>query len=181
MKPHKLGIRNNAVHASSDQPEGEEIQVVTHVQTGTPTSNQMDLAEEWGISYKTIHCKHPRLQPYSTQAAPLPTTTRFARPPPQAGIEAAVIPAPHRQSRARGRRELNNKELSNLVQECFTLFQCFGRNMLTGFMACPELDAAALCINGIPQLFGDRIERWVYAVAGPNALWHHDGQHSEPS
>ena len=193
---------DNAVHASSDIPEGEGIEVITRVQTGRPgrprfqidrdtlaqaleLRNQTDIAEEWGVSYKTIHraaLDYGLIQPGQHPFQPPPALPA----PPQPNNQGAVAAVPHRQSRARGRRELNDEELANLVQECFTLFQRFGGNMLSGFMASrgvyasrDRLEATALRINGVPRLFGDRIERRVYAVAGPNALWHHDGQHGK--
>lgn len=195
------------LHASSDTPNQEAIEVVTRVQSGRhgrprlefnramlaqalETRNQTEVASEWGVSYKTIHRNalafgliQPGQHPFPPQAEP--------EAQPEAGraggeAEVAVVAGPPRQSRTRGRRELTDEELAGLVQECLTLFQIFGRNMVMGFLASravyasrDRIEAAVLRVNGIPRLFGDRIERRVYAIAGPNAVWHHDGQHGE--
>ena len=44
-----------------------------------------------------------------------------------------------------------------------------------------RIEKSYLRVIGPPNnQFGDRrIERRVYSVPGPNALWHHDGQHGE--
>lgn len=198
---------DDAMHASSDAPEQEAIEVVTRVQSGRPgrprlefnramlaqaleTRNQTEVASEWGVSYKTIHRNALAFGLIQPGQHPFPPQAEAVAQPDAGGAggdaEVAVVAGPPRQSRARGRRELTDEELAGLVQECLTLFQIFGRNMVLGFMASravyasrDRIEAAVLRVNGIPRLFGDRIERRVYAVAGPNALWHHDGQHGE--
>lgn len=43
-----------------------------------------------------------------------------------------------------------------------------------------RIAAAYIRVHGTPGTFaGRRIHRKVYNVAGPNSLWHHDGQHGK--
>lgn len=78
-------------------------------------------------------------------------------------------------------------ELYDLVQECLMLFRKFGRRMLNGFLMSrghnvpkDRIQAAYLTVIGAPQVFGGvPFERREYKVAGPNSLWHHDGQHGK--
>jgi len=200
---------DDGMHASSDPPDQEGIEVVTRVRTGRPgrprfqfdpqtlaqaleTRDQTDLAREWGVSYKTIHRNAIALGLIEPGQHPFPQAEAAAAESIGEGDEGGLVgevavaaAGPSRPSRARGRQELSDEELHALVQECLTLFQIFGRVMVTGFLASrrvyasrARIEAAVLHINGVPRLFGERIERRVYAVAGPNALWHHDGQHA---
>lgn len=80
---------------------------------------------------------------------------------------------------------ISDEDLCDLVQECLMLFGRFGRRMLAGFLESrghtvpkERIRTAYLTVNGAPRAFGGvPFERREYKVAGPNSLWHHDGQH----
>jgi hypothetical protein len=82
---------------------------------------------------------------------------------------------------------LSDAQLDEKMRELMETFPNFGRQMILG-----NLDLHGFQITrqrqrdsyqrimGTPPAFGRRtIERRVYKVAGPNALWHHDGQHGK--
>jgi hypothetical protein len=84
--------------------------------------------------------------------------------------------------------DISDTELDELVLYIITAFPAFGRRMIDGHLKYmgqrvprARVEASYSRVVGVPrQGFGvRRIERRVYKVAGPNALWHHDGQHGE--
>lgn len=87
--------------------------------------------------------------------------------------------------------QLTDQALDREVADILTVFPNFGRVMLAGRLAASGLRvpdarvrASYLRVRGAPPVFGRRrIIRKKYNVAGPNSLWHHDGQHgkSRPS
>lgn len=80
---------------------------------------------------------------------------------------------------------LTDDELMGFVVQSTELFPYVGarsiRSDLLNFGHRVPLKRVSALLNrvrGVPGDFGIRfIERRVYRVAGPNALWHHDGQH----
>lgn len=86
--------------------------------------------------------------------------------------------------------DLTNDELDTIMISIYEQFPSFGRRMIDGyFMALGErvprqrIHDSYLRVIGPPVgTFGKRrIHRRVYSVAGPNSLWHHDGQHGQSS
>jgi hypothetical protein len=82
--------------------------------------------------------------------------------------------------------DLTDDELDEIMLYIITAFPAFGRRMIDGHLkylghrvSQSRVQASYTRVIGAPQQgFGVRqIERRVYNVAGPNALWHHDGQH----
>lgn len=82
--------------------------------------------------------------------------------------------------------QISNEELDATLLSIYEQFPSFGRRMIDGYlMALGErvprrrIEESYLRVIGPPNnTFGNRrIERRVYSVPGPNALWHHDGQH----
>ena len=84
---------------------------------------------------------------------------------------------------------LTDFELDAQVSMILELFPSFGRRMISGALQSnghivprDRINASYLRLHGPPSSFGDRrIQRRVYSVAGPNLLWHHDGQHGASS
>ena len=80
---------------------------------------------------------------------------------------------------------LTDEELYELVYDCLQQFPSSGRRMTAAFLRAKghhvpivRVAAAHLRVKGVPGVFGGRqVRRKVYQVAGPNSLWHHDGQH----
>lgn len=81
---------------------------------------------------------------------------------------------------------ITDEELDGILVSIYEQFPSFGRRMIDGYlMALGErvprrrIEESYLRVIGPPNNeFGNRrIERRVYSVPGPNALWHHDGQH----
>ncbi|KAJ2981471.1 hypothetical protein NUW54_g10871 [Trametes sanguinea] len=82
--------------------------------------------------------------------------------------------------------QLLDVELDRLILEIHNQFPSFGRRMIDGYLLVigervPRRrveEAYARVVGPSTLTFGPRrIERRIYTVAGPNALWHHDGQH----
>lgn len=80
---------------------------------------------------------------------------------------------------------LSDGDLLEWVVACLQLFPNHRTRMIFGFLKSfghhvplPRISAALQHILGRTSVFSDRrIQRREYHVAGPNALWHHDGQH----
>ncbi|KAK1229293.1 hypothetical protein PQX77_007651 [Marasmius sp. AFHP31] len=80
---------------------------------------------------------------------------------------------------------LTDQELDQLLCQILQIFPTFGRRMLTGHLRYlgHELPRERIRdsferVQGMPAWMVTRpSSRRPYRVAGPNALWHHDGQH----
>lgn len=85
--------------------------------------------------------------------------------------------------------QISDDELDDIMRRILRVFPAFGRRMIRGHLESlgvriprERLRESYERVNGIPQgLSGNRaVGRRVYRVAGPNSLWHHDGQHGMP-
>lgn len=82
---------------------------------------------------------------------------------------------------------LSDDDLDREIGAILEVFPSFGRTMIIGHLCAQghrvpqdRITASYLQVNGAPGVFGARqIAQKVYSVAGPNSLWHHDGQHGE--
>lgn len=80
---------------------------------------------------------------------------------------------------------LDDGELDLIIQHILEIFPSFGRRMITGHLRQQghripreRLRQSYERVMGAPAGLTHRaIERRVYRTAGPNSLWHHDGQH----
>ncbi|KAI3607895.1 hypothetical protein WG66_004657 [Moniliophthora roreri] len=82
---------------------------------------------------------------------------------------------------------LSDEDLDKVIRHILRIFPSFGRRMITGHMrhlehAIPRerIRSSYERVQGAPaQLIPHELSRRVggYCVAGPNSLWHHDGQH----
>jgi hypothetical protein len=84
--------------------------------------------------------------------------------------------------------QATDEELGAILVSLYEQFPSFGRRMIDGYLMalgervpCRRIEESYLRVIGPPNNeFGNRrIERRVYSVPGPNALWHHDGQHGK--
>jgi hypothetical protein len=84
-------------------------------------------------------------------------------------------------------QDLNDHQLDFVLRQILEIFPSFGRTMLMGQLkhqghtvTRERLRESYIRVQGLPPAFGRRrIQRRVYSVAGPNSLWHHDGQHGK--
>lgn len=80
---------------------------------------------------------------------------------------------------------LSDEALDGVLRHILKIFPAFGRRMITGHLRFlghqiprERLRASYERVQGAPAaLIARTITRRTYRVAGPNALWHHDGQH----
>lgn len=84
-----------------------------------------------------------------------------------------------------GVNTLGDAELDAAIIQIRTHFPNAGLTMLDGMLcrngaptSCPRISASLVRIDPVRRVF-ERvcIKRRTYQVPGPNALWHHDGQH----
>lgn len=83
---------------------------------------------------------------------------------------------------------LSNFELDEIVASILVSFPSFGRRLVQGSLRTRGLHvqkhritASIRRVTCRTRVFRRRVaERRVYRVAGPNSLWHHDGQHGAP-
>lgn len=94
----------------------------------------------------------------------------------------------HSHSATRTRdQNLTDDELDNVLRQILEIFPSFGRMMLMGQLkhqghkvTRERVRESVLRVQGVPPAFGRRRIQWrTYTVAGPNSLWHHDGQHGK--
>lgn len=82
---------------------------------------------------------------------------------------------------------LSDEELDTVIQHILEVFPAFGQQMISGHLRHlghivprERIRASYERVTGAPAHSTSRpIERRRYQVAGPNSLWHHDGQHGE--
>ena len=82
---------------------------------------------------------------------------------------------------------ISDAELDAVITELRSHFQRAGITMLDGMLRYlgqqvprERIRQALLRLDPVHRVFERiRIRRRVYSVPGPNALWHHDGQHGK--
>lgn len=80
---------------------------------------------------------------------------------------------------------LTDTDLDTFMVEILQVFPTFGRRMIHGCLRSrgyrvpmARVTSSYVRVHGTTNAFGDRrLHRRIYRVAGPNSLWHHDGQH----
>jgi hypothetical protein len=142
--------------------------------TGRTTRAQ--IAQMFGCSERTIR---RRLVEYGLSRAGPPVYTEELQPD---GTSARV----YHPGSSSDLSEISNDDLDQVVLEIYHQFPSFGRRMIDGYLLqlglrVPRerlLASYNRTIGPTAAAFGNRrIERRVYSVPGPSALWHHDGQH----
>jgi hypothetical protein len=82
---------------------------------------------------------------------------------------------------------VSEETIDSVMSQALSQFPNIGGNMLIGHFRSlghtftrDQLRESFKRVNGPPAEFGQRrIQRRTYKVAGPNALWHNDGHHSQ--
>jgi hypothetical protein len=98
-------------------------------------------------------------------------------------------PQPHIVSYTGPISSITDDQLDNLNLQLWQTFVRAGTTMLHGMLrrlgyhiSYQRIRQSLLRIDPIHRVFDHiRIRRQVYSVPGPNALWHHDGQHGKHS
>lgn len=89
-------------------------------------------------------------------------------------------------SSTRAATDMDDTELDEVMISILEAFPTYGRRMIDGHLRFlghhiprSRIQGSYARVHGAPSSgFGPRrIQRRVYNVAGPNSLWHHDGQH----
>lgn len=83
--------------------------------------------------------------------------------------------------------QISQQQLDSMLVQTLISFPEFGRNLTAGHFAAQgyrvsrvQLRESYQRVQGGPAIVGQRrIARREYHVAGPNSLWHHDGQHGK--
>ncbi|KAF4590092.1 hypothetical protein EYR38_009390 [Pleurotus pulmonarius] len=183
---------DNAVHNSAEAPDSAFLPVLYTKPTGRPGRPRIEIDREFlAVAYELRGPAH-----LGKALSVHPRTVRrrlleqgLAEPAPPVYVdyeqEDGSITRMYRSSTG-GVSDLNDEELDEIVLYILEAFPGFGRRMIDGHLKClghriprTRIQASYARVHGAPaQGFGPRrIERRVYSVAGPNALWHHDGQH----
>jgi hypothetical protein len=179
-------------HASRDQPDGPYLQVVSTTRTGKRGRPRKEINRDWLARMHGI-------RGVSGLASLLDTSSRTVRRRlvDYELVEPGVSPIQRHilddgtieivyNSEPPERPRLSEAEVDSMVASHLEIFPNFGRTMLAGALRSRgqritrrEVRASYDRLQGGPtQTFADRrIHRRAYHVAGPNSLWHHDGQH----
>lgn len=104
---------------------------------------------------------------------------------PQLPIPETVTPERHPTQTSSNISDIDDASLDSLIIHLRVHFRRAGITMLHGMLRRlghhvqrHRIQSALLRIDPIHHVFQRiRIRRRVYSVAGPNSLWHHDGQH----
>lgn len=140
--------------------------------------NATQLAEMLGCSTRTVR---RRLLEYNICQPGDPVFTRVEDP---SGNVVIRHNPTHLQT-----TNISDEHLDEVMHEILTTFPNFGQQMIAGHLASKgyratrdRVRSSYRRVHGAPAAFGRRrIQRREYRVAGPNALWHHDGQHGKLS
>jgi hypothetical protein len=183
---------DTARHASRDQPDGPSFEILSTTRTGRRGRPRKEINAEWLARMSQIR-KKPGI---STLVGVSSRTVR--RRMLEYGLSSPGIAPVQRQQLADGSWSLiynsipalpprySDAQVDAIVASHLEIFPNFGRSMLVGSLLSSgqhltrkELRASYDRLQGGPsQTFSDRrIHRRAYHVAGPNSLWHHDGQH----
>jgi hypothetical protein len=187
-----LNRLDSARHASRDQPDGPSFQVTSSRPTGARGRPRKDINREWLAQMSTMRDK-PGI------ASVLGVSTRtLRRRELELGISLPGVAFVQRHLLSDGTYDitynsqssslpaLNDTEVDSIVASHLEIFPNFGRSMIIGSLLSngqrltrKQLRASYDRLQGGPtQTFSNRrIHRRTYQVAGPNSLWHHDGQH----
>jgi hypothetical protein len=183
---------DNVRHASRDQPDGPYLQVTSTTRTGKRGRPRKDINRDWlarmhgirgnsGISMLldlSARTVRRRLMEYDLAGPGVAPIQRYLREDGTLDVVYNGEPAP-------GPRH-SEAEIDSIVASHLEVFPNLGRSMIAGALRSSgqrlthrEVRASYDRLQGGPtQTFADRrIHRRSYHVAGPNSLWHHDGQH----
>jgi hypothetical protein len=190
-----LNLLDDARHASRDLPDGPAFEVVSTTRSGKRGRPRKDINLEWlarmsanrdnpgiasllNISARTVRRRLVQSKICNPGVAP---TQRILQT--DGSYEIVYNGQPTRAPPP------SNDEVDSIVAAHLDIFPNFGRSMIVGSLHSSGQrltrqqlrDSYDRLQGGPTQSFSQRrIHRRAYHVAGPNSLWHHDGQHGEP-
>jgi len=176
---------------TNDPPDSSPISVAHHIRTGRPGRPRLevnteflrearglrsitDIARAVGCNARTITRRLVDIGIHSTGPAPF-----------RQEIQEDGSRVFHRQPLPATAPSLTNEQLDGYMNDIIERYPNFGRAMIAGMLRAvgqrvsrKRIAASYIRVHGTSRIFGDRtIHRREYKVAGPNSLWHHDGQH----
>jgi hypothetical protein len=160
--------------SSGKQGRPKVVIAVGLLREGSRLGTNKELADYVSCHPRTI-CRRKLEAGLEQQGRPVCTFTKT-------GDSSQVM---HYQGPARTMSEINDNDLDSVIARLLQDMPGFGCRMVEGALQALGLQIpqrrvreSLLCVQGVPGVFGDRrIHRCEYRVAGPNSLWHHDGQH----
>jgi hypothetical protein len=186
---------DEARHASRDQPDGPAYQVAWTHRTGKRGRPRKEINVDWLARMAVIRDKpgiallvdasartvRRRLVDYNLSS---PGAAFAQRHYLEDGSFEVIY-----NGQPRPPPSLSDAEVDAIVSSHLEIFPNFGRSMIVGSLHSSgqysitrqQIRASYDRLQGGPtQTFSDRrIHRRKYQVAGPNSLWHHDGQHGK--
>jgi hypothetical protein len=186
---------DEAANQSNDQPDIPYVAPSTRSYTGRPGRPRIEINPDWLQTALDIRGGTTSLGSVFGCA---PRTVRrralelgLVEPGPPVYVDY-VNPDGHitriYRSSTRAMSDIDDEELDKIMVSILQVFPSLGRRMIDGHLRYlghsiprPRLQASYARVHGAPSTgFGPRrIQRRVYNVAGPNSLWHHDGQHGK--
>jgi hypothetical protein len=191
----------SACHQSSDPPRGPALQVVSLLRTGKRGRPRIEIDRNFLQGALALRGPHKIAPVLRLDGRPVcgrtvrrralehnlsqPGAPVFIRTQNADGTVTQI-----HQSSTSAVSVLSNDELDRHVSSILERFPDFGRRMLQGnleseghHVPCRRVFESYIRVHGPSSaVFSHRaIHRRKYHVAGPNSLWHHDGQHGKIS
>ena len=186
---------DEAANQSNDQPDIPYVAPSTRIYTGRPGRPRVEINPGWLQTALDIRGGTTSL---GTVFGCAPRTVRrralelgLVEPGPPVYVDYVdpdgLVTRIYRSS-TRAASDIDDEELDRIMASILQVFPSLGRRMIDGHLRYlghaiprPRLQASYARVHGAPSTgFGPRrIQRRVYNVAGPNSLWHHDGQHGK--
>jgi hypothetical protein len=185
---------DRAAHRSCDRPEAP-VEIMSHIRTGTRGRPRIIISRDWletALKFrgpKGIACSLPgKVSARTVQNNALrhglvtPGTPLFSESTLDDGSLVRVW-----RPRSQNFSPMSDAELDAVVFDILQNFPNYGRAMVTAELVRRghqvqgrRIREAYVRVHGAPRVWGQRnIPRRPYSVAGPNSLWHHDGQHGQ--
>lgn len=181
-----------ARHTARDLPDGPPLEVAWKVYTGRRGRPRTVISAPW-LAQASAQRKKPGIAPLvgsstrtvrrrqlelglATPGRPVVSRTQL----PDGGTEVVYNSGPSLEP------AMTDQDVDAAVAAQLEIFPNFGRSMMYGALQTAgynipraRVQQAYDRLQGGPSTsFGNRrIHRRSYCVAGPNSLWHHDGQH----
>jgi hypothetical protein len=183
-----------ARHEARDLPDGSGVEVAWKVKSGRKGRPKQQIDPQWLSQMSTLRNKEGlapvlgcsartlrrRALEYKLVTPGMPVSRRVEFP--DGGYQTVfdgnrthIVP-------------LTNEQVDTIVASHLEMFPNFGRSMMAGSLRVEGHNIPRQRVResydrlqgGPTARFGQRrIHRRAYQVAGPNSLWHHDGQHGQ--
>jgi hypothetical protein len=192
-----LDYLGDAQRQRMDLPDGPALTVTHHEYTGHPGRPRIRIEPQFlqvALQLRgptaiagAIGCSSRTVRRRGLDAALLdPGTSPFQTVVQEDGAVTRVWVEAPRHTR---QSDIEDDQLDLVIRNILDNFPNHGRRLIDGHLKSTGLHVSRkrvedsyLRVHGPPAGLGHRrIVRRVYKVAGPNALWHHDGQHGKSS